>query len=279
VDTRFHYYVPRQELVDRAYAHLVGDVLPNNNILNIISKAQQAPYQDLVLELFRTGEPMRFTYDDPLLNYLYLNGMIDWEQVGPAERSVRFPCPFVHKRLFNYFVRTLFREGGQLYAPFADLSDTITETALHVRPLLRRYQTYLRENRSWLLRDVPRRATDLRPYEAVYHFNLYAYLERFLHRWGSQVLPEFPTGNGKVDLLLRHAGRVYGLEVKSFVDAYTYGESLRQAARYAQQLGLSEIVLALFVEAVDDTNRAQYEVAYVDAETGVTVTPVFVETG
>jgi hypothetical protein len=255
------------------------DVLPNNNIVNIISKTRQEPYRDLVLEMFRTREPMRFAYDDPLLNYLYLNGVVDWEQVGPTERRVKFPSPFVQKRLFNYFARTLFREPGQPYAPFEDLSDTISETALYVKPLLRRYEAYLRENRGWLLRDVPRRVTDLRPYEAVYHFSLYAYLERFLQRRGGQVLPEFPTGNGKVDLLIRYAGRVHGIEVKSFVDAYTYGESLGQAARYAQQLGLMEIVLALFVEAVDDANRGRYEATYQDAATGVTVTPVFVETG
>jgi hypothetical protein len=42
---------------------------------------------------------------------------------------------------------------------------------------------------------------------------------------------------------------------------------------------LDTITLALFVEAVDDAQRAEYEVEYMDAETGVTVTPVFVETG
>ena len=52
-----------------------------------------------------------------------------------------------------------------------------------------------------------------------------------------------------------------------------------QAARYGQQLGLTEITLALFVEAVDDANRAKYEAVYEDQETGVTVRPVFVETG
>ena len=46
---------------------------------------------------------------------------------------------------------------------------------------------------------------------------------------------------------------------------------MRQAARYAQQLGLSEITLALFVEAVDDANRAKYEAVYTDAAVGVTV--------
>ena len=30
--------------------------LPNNNILNLISKAQQEPYKDIVLRLFKTDE-------------------------------------------------------------------------------------------------------------------------------------------------------------------------------------------------------------------------------
>jgi len=95
------------------------------------------------------------------------------------------------------------------------LEDTITEDSLNVRNLLRRYEAYLKENRAWLLKDAPRRA-DLRVYEAVYHFNLYRYLASFLQGYDGQVWPEFPTGNGKADLIIRYAGEVYGVEVKSF---------------------------------------------------------------
>ena len=184
----------------------------------------------------------------------------------------------MQKRLFNYFARTLFRDTGRLYPPFEDLSDTITEGNLNVGQVLRRYEIYLRENREWLLKDAPRRA-DLRVREAVYHFNLYVYLSRFLQHHDGQVWPEFPTGNGKADLIIRYAGKVYGIEVKSFGTRYKYRKALGQAARYGQQLGLNEITLALFVEAVDDDNRAKYEVVYEDKETGVTVRPVFIETG
>jgi hypothetical protein len=82
-----------------------------------------------------------------------------------------------------------------------------------------------------------------------------------------------------MDLLIHYAGQVYRLEVKSFVSAYEYREALRQAARYGRQLSLTEITLALFVEAVDDANRARYEALYEDEETGVVVRPVFVVTG
>jgi hypothetical protein len=257
---------------------LALNALPNNNVINIISKAKQEPYQDLVLELFRTNETIPFRYDDPQMNFLYLNGVIDWETAAPGRQVVKFPCPFVQKRLFNYFAHTLFRNVGRLYPLFEDLDDTITEDSLNVKNLLRRYEGYLRENRDWLLKDVPRR-TDLRPYEAVYHFNLYRYLANFLQSYEGRVTPEFPTGNGKVDLLIEHGERRYGVEVKSYTNRPDYKRALRQAARYGQQLELAEMTLAFFVETIDETNRAKYEVVYEDKATGVTVRPVFVVTG
>jgi hypothetical protein len=263
-----------------AFEHVyiaASSVLPNNNILNILSKARQEPYKGYVLEMFRTDEPVAFKYDDPILNFLYLNGVVDWEWSSTAEPQVKFPCPFVQKRLFSHFAGELFREIGRLYDPFEDLSDTITDASLDVRNLLRRYERYLQQNRSWLLKDAPRRA-DLRIYEAVYHFNLFAYLSRFLGRRDARVYPEFPTGNGKVDLLIRYAGRLYGLEVKSYADEFAYQEALHQAARYGRQLGLTEITLAFFVERVDDASRQKYEARYMDPETGVAVSPVFVAT-
>jgi DNA-dependent RNA polymerase auxiliary subunit epsilon len=42
---------------------------------------------------------------------------------------------------------------------------------------------------------------------------------------------------------------------------------------------LAESWLIFFVETVDEANREKYEAVYVDAETGVTVRPVFIATG
>ncbi len=107
-------------------------------------------------------------------------------------------------------------------------------------------------------------------------FNLY--LARFVQHRRGEVWPEFPTGNGKIDLLIRYSGRLYDIEVKSYSDDYKYRAALQQAARYGRQLGLAKIALAFIVEAIDEANRAKYEAVYVDPNTGVTVTPVFVET-
>jgi hypothetical protein len=253
--------------------------LPNNNILNIISKAKQSPYKSFILELFQTKAKIHFIYDDPIINFLYMNGVISTEQVGFGKKYVKFPCPYVQKRLFNHFARELYHEMDGLYDPFEDLSDTITEQGLNIRQLLLRYEQYLQANREQVLKEAPRRKDDLRVYEAVFHFHFYLYLVSFFRSYEVQIHPEFPTGNGSIDLLIHYAGQVFGVELKSFADKQQYSKALIQAAKYGQQLGLTTIWLVLFIEAVDETNRQRFEVDYLDHETGVTVHPLFVQTG
>jgi hypothetical protein len=162
--------------------------------------------------------------------------------------------------------------------PFTPLDEIIKEDRLSVPRILTLYQTYVKKNREWLFKHAPRRA-DLRIREAVYHFNLYLYLHQFLHTKGARVWPEFPTGNGKLDILISYQERLYGLAVKSFTDLAEYQKALTQAAAYGQQLQLHEITLVFFIEAIDEENRRKYETEYVDDATGVIVRPVFVETG
>ncbi len=251
--------------------------LPNNNIVNLISKAKEENNKRFLLEMFKTGEKLEFAFDEPTINALYMNGLVDKDVDGEGRYFLRFACPLVQKRLFNYFSNTYFRELGRLFEPFSDLGDTITEESLNVRNLGKRYETYLAENHEWLLKDVPRRK-DLRIYEAVFHFNFYAYLKEFLKARGGRVFPEFPTGNGKIDLLITYAGRRYGIEVKSYTSEWGYNEALRQAARYAKQLGLKEIFLAFFVERIEKKSREKYETAYTDEGAGISVKPFFVNT-
>ena len=155
----------------RAYG-AASDLLPSNNMLNLISKAKQAPYKTLVLELFRTEEKIKFSHADPIINFLYMNGVVTVEEVGLSEKYVRFAGPFVQKQLFTYFARELYRQPDRLYGPFEDISDTVSDDSLDLRRLLQRYEQYLQANRDLVLKNAPRRKDDLRVYEAVFHFHL-----------------------------------------------------------------------------------------------------------
>ncbi len=265
-------------LFEGVYAAALN-LLPNNNILNLVSKAKQEPYKSLVLELFQTQEKVNFVYHDPILNFLYMNGVISVEQANLGENYVKFACPYVQKQLFNHFARELYQKVDRLYSPFEDLSDTITDQSINIRRLLQRYEQYLQANREMVLKDVPRRKKDLRVFEAVFQFHLYLYLVSFFRGYQVQIIPEFPTGNGAIDFLIRYAGQLFGLELKSFANQASYREALRQAAKYGSDLGVTEIWLVLFVEEVDDKNRQRFETVYTDNHTGVVVHPLFVQTG
>lgn len=231
-------------------------VLPNNNIINIISKAKQEPYRELVLELFKTDRKAEFRFDDQGLNYLYMNGIIDIEretgEKGEPEVYCKFSSPFVQGRLFNYFARELFDDLGLLVHPLDKMEDAVTENSLNLPNIIKRYKDYLKKNREAVFNGMPRRKVDKRLYEAVYHFNLYRYLYDLLTKRGISVIPEFPTGNGQIDIILRYREAVYALELKSFRDMYDYRRGIEQAAGYGKQLGLKEIVLLVFVELKEE---------------------------
>ncbi|MDM8525495.1 hypothetical protein QUF80_19170, partial [Desulfococcaceae bacterium HSG8] len=261
---------------DRMFRMAV-QALPNNNILNIISKSAQEGYRDTVLKLFRTDRKTVFAFDDRHLNFLYMNGVIGAKETD-ENLYVRFSSPFVQKRLFNYFAREIFGDMGKVFEPFEDMSDTVTEESLDIPNLMRRFRNHLKKNREWLLKDAPRRK-DLRIFEAVYHFGLYRYLCDFLGTEYARVWPEFPTGNGEIDIVIEYAGRMYALELKSYTHERGYKKALDQAALYGKQLGVTEVSLVFFVEYIDDASRDKYEKAYTDEESGVRVRPIFVDVG
>ncbi|MFW6333553.1 MAG: hypothetical protein ACOC23_09695, partial [Thermodesulfobacteriota bacterium] len=87
--------------------------------------------------------------------------------------------------------------------------------------------------------------------EAVGHFHLYAWLQSAVGRYCA-VRPEFPTGNGRVDLHLNCAGKTGIIEVKSFTDLAEMEQSVLQAAAYAKRLSLKQVMVALFVPVSEE---------------------------
>src|SRR5262249_46060598 len=142
--------------------------------------------------------------------------------------------------------------------PGDTLSDVFTPGGLCLPPLLARYRGYLKRLRArgidpW--KEQPRR-TDLHLTEAVGHFHLYAWLRDAVGR-RCTISPEFPTGNGKVDLVLRTKEHTAVIEVKSFIDMYELERGHAQAAGYARKLGLAEATMAVFVPVEEEAIPAR----------------------
>ncbi len=234
----------------------------NNNLLNLITKAQ-GPYSGYVLELF-TKADMPFSIRAEWCSYLYLNGIIDSQASEDASGNPVFVCrfasPFVQSCLFEVFTASIAGEHFPILAldPLDTLADVFETEEINLPALLGRYKGYLNRLKAKGLnpwKDQPRR-TDSHYTEAVGHFHLYAWLQNALSRL-CRISPEFPTGNGRVDLHLRCRDRVAVIEVKSFRDQAELQHSRKQAVQYARQLQLSGITLALFVPVQDEDVLAQ----------------------
>jgi hypothetical protein len=256
----------------------------NNTVLNLVKKAQ-GEYLPHVVELFGRAD-VAFKLDAAWCNYLYFNGIIDAETAADAQGEdadvCRFSSPFVQERLYNALADELVGDRTPILAlePLDDLADVFPGDSLNLPGLLDRYRAYLQRLTAkgidpW--QKQPRRA-DLRLTEAVGHFHLYAWLQQAIGR-RCVVSPEFPTGNGKVDLHLLCGAARGVIEVKSFVDQYELARSREQAARYAAGCGLDSVTMALFVPTVDQEVLAKLSGQAAVDGVHVTVVAIGWETG
>jgi hypothetical protein len=235
-------------------------VEPNNTLLNMIAKAREPLYQDFLTMLF-TMSNIPFFFHQPLHNYLYLHGIIEpsieISSSGEKQYICRFTSPFVQRCLYDALTHEMIgAEMPILALPLLDeLTDVFEGSSLNLPALLTRYKDYLARLRAqginpW--KEQPRRKTDLKLTEAVGQFHLFTWLREAVGR-RCVVSPEFPTGNGKVDLHLQ-CGKLSGiLEVKSFVDSYQIKEDRKQAADYAKNLGIDKVTIALFIPVLEET--------------------------
>ncbi|MGD9971510.1 MAG: hypothetical protein AB7S77_00460 [Desulfatirhabdiaceae bacterium] len=223
----------------------------NNTVLNLVKKVRTR-YTSYVLELFARSD-IGFSMDADWCAYLYLNGIIIPQTIEePGRETVevcRFSCPFIQKRLYNALTHDLIGDRLPILALeiLDDLAD-VFESNLDLPALLSRYRAYLVRMKAKGLnpfREQPRRK-DLHYTEAVGHFHLYAWLKEALDRM-CIVSPEFPTGNGKVDIHIRCRDMEGIIEVKSFRSPGKTREAIVQAADYGKKLGLDAVTLALFV--------------------------------
>ena len=229
----------------------------NNTVLNLIKKAQ-GRYPEYVMELFARSD-LHFSIRADWCIYLYLNGIIDEATItdssGKKSMACRFSSPFVQNCLFDAFTKKLIDDRLPILAlePTDRITDVLNQSALDLAALIDRYKNYLNRLKARGLnpwKEQPRRA-DMRLTEAVGHFHLYSWLLQAVGGY-CVVSPEFPTGNGRVDLHVK-CGEKFGIiEVKSFKDLASLDQWVVQTAEYAAKLNLHTATMALFVPVEDE---------------------------
>jgi hypothetical protein len=198
-----------------------------------------------------------------------MNGVIDQEKVADDEYYLKFSCPFVQKCLFDYFANQIFSYLGQLIHPLDDMKDAITEDTLYIPNVIKRYQAYLTKNREVFFKNVPRRKTDMKIYEAIFHFNIFRYLYDLLK--SGVASNSLPQRQDRPDF--KYRGQIHALELKSFKDLYSFEKGIDQAAEYGRRMGLTEVAFLVFVE-LSEAEAKQLEKEVDKDGVKVTVLPV-----
>ncbi len=256
-------------------------VEPNNTIMNLIAKVKMEEYQGFLANLF-TGTDIPFYFHNPLHNYLYMHGIISPETIeeenGELLEICRFTSPFIQDCIYQALGNEFVAKNPTVLAlhPLDGLDDVFDSPVLNLPALLQRYKDYLARLKAkginpWKLQ--PRRETDIQLTEAVGHFHLYAWLQQAIGHY-CMVSPEFPTGNGKVDLHIRHENKQGLIEVKSFVDTKRLKKDKPKTADYAKQLGLSEVTMAVFIPVLDEDILAK--LSGTETHNGIQVTVVMI---
>lgn len=254
---------------------------PNNTILNLIAKARMHENQEFLIELFRKAD-VPFSFHDPLHNHLYMHGVISSETIkkpnGELQEICRFTSPFIQDCIYQALGKELVTDTQTVLAlqPLDRLEDVFQAPTLNLPALLTRYKDYLARLKTkginpW--KSQPRRDTDAQLTEAVGHFHLYAWLQQAIGNYCA-VSPEFPTGNGKVDIHIRCEEKQGVIEVKSFVDALRLQRDKPKAADYARHVGLNEVTMAVFIPVLDEDVLAQ--LSGTDNDNGVQVNVVMI---
>jgi len=253
----------------------------NNTVLNLIKKAK-GRYLEYVLDIFNHSD-IEFSLDMEWCSYLYLNGIIDVDTVedelGKKVEVCRFSNPFIQKRLYNALTNEFLGRKVPIYALRIgdDLKDVFERDELDLPALIERYRDYLKRLKQKNIspfKEQPKRS-DLNIYESGGHFHLYHWLMNAVSDYCS-ISPEFPTGNGRVDIHLRCNGKEGVIEVKSFVSFKKLQKAVIQASEYAKKLNFHSIVLVVFLTGVEEDEVMQLKAERVVEGIKVYVEPVLI---
>ena len=217
----------------------------SKNLTNIVNKAKQV--EDHILDLFTTKNKINFNIDEEWQKFLWVHGVIAVEAASDGEKYIKFACPLYQKKLYFAFKPRIleieyYQPIGVSYKSFLR-----PDGSLDLFALLKSYQAYVNRRGKKAFAHA-RKRKDGRYFEAAYHYSLDTFLSAAMQYLDGQSHVEFPTGNGKVDIVIFQRNHQYILEVKNFAGEDQLLKAKTQAARYAKSEGLNEVYLVVFSE-------------------------------
>ncbi len=239
--TLAHVIQAKEELIQRRDTHLDS----------LIDKLREPSVKRVVVAIIN-GEAPAFDELNDALAYTRDLGLI------APKPPVRFANP-----IYQEIVPRVLSLGFQEVLP-QDLVDPrwyIKDGRLDLEALLKAFQKfYRRYSEAWLgkydFREVGRQLL------------LMAFLQRIINASG-RVEREMAIGNGRCDLWIEYGPDQFVIELKLYRDEETRQDGLEQAARYLDQMGLSQGYLILFETRVGKTweERIYREVVEVEGKT------------
>ncbi len=245
----------------------------NNTVFSLIKKATGEYCSDL-LEIF-TRSDITFTLRADWCNYMYMHGVIDHEYDDFKRLEFcRFSSPYIQLAICDSLTRNLLEERISIpfLDPLDDLSDVFNASVLNLSALIGRYKEYIRQLKENSLEPFKdQHEQDKTPIaEAVWYFHLYSWLQNVVGKYCA-IIPEFPSGKGKMDLHIRCDERDGIIEVINITDFRQVNQAVKDASDYAAKLGLGIITLVIFVPLEDEGDVLQ-ELSGEEAVEGVSVT-------
>ncbi len=230
------YCTDRSKPVDMAGFHVLMDyflrVRIDKNISNIVAKAKQ--HKDFMLKVLFDEAKIPFTIDDERIKFLQVNGVIE-----DAGGFIDVPIPLYKKRLINAFQPLINGESVQYSGPNEKFDEFYKADGLDIDKIIRNYIHYV-QRRGFHAFDTE----NLK--ESAYHYSFDAYINFFVERLGGKTFMEVPTGRGRLDTIIVYQDKSYVIEIKGWVDAFSYQKGKRQLAEYAKSEGLADGYYVVF---------------------------------
>ena len=231
----------------------------NYNFETVVRRA--AEYQEDVLRIL-FGASYAFTLNDPLVNSLYMYGIIDEAEAG----FCAIANPIYKRVLIDYFRPRQIGLQAAILANGYDFRASVDRDVLQMRQLLSKFREFVERRGREAFKVGPT------PQEATGQYLLMAYLDLAIRNLEGDLFTEVNSGEGRLDLLVTHQGRRYVVETKLWRGQLEYERGLAQLRNYLASEGQTTGYYVVFHALPNVYGKLNHEeLEFVVEEKGMTI--------